>query len=380
MTDCLNTAVSAYIDNTAKSTGDGAYHATAKTVLQQWLNWCNTHDITSLTELSPSEIRTYVQHLNKRMRDSEITASTVHTYFNIVRGCLSWCVTDSRLDANPADSHPALSALPTDTQDPDTSQQFWNPTQIQELLSHVNHEARTAIDNNPKDALAPVRDRSLAHTLTFSGARGAELFSSPTDTRKGRNGITWNRVDLEAGTIEVLGKSQNWEHAQLPNQATHALTQLYRTQNPSSDDWPVFTTLHAPTLYNTARENLADRGHTEYEVEERITNADTPTSLLRDLGIAPPSITTEGARTIMKRLCNTADIDINGEYLKPHGGRRGLGHILYQEQAELAQSALRHESIETTHQAYSDIVASDTSDTVSDVLETSLNSPSSTDE
>lgn len=377
-TNSLKNAVNAYINNSSKSTGDGTYHSTAKTVLNQWTNWCTKRGHTSLEDLSPNEIRRYVQHLNERMRDNEITASTVHTYFNIIRGCLSWCVTDSRLDSNPADSHEATDALPNDTQDPDSSQQFWTPTEIQEILSHVNSEAHTAIDSDGLDALAPARDRALVHTLVFSGARSAELFSSPSDSRKGRNGITWNRVDLNNGTIEVLGKSQNWEHAQLPDQAIHALTQLYRIQNPVDNEWPVFPTLHAPTLYNTARTALAEQGLPEHEIEERITNSETPTSLLEELEISPPSISTEGARSIMKRICETADINIDGEYLKPHGGRRGLGHILYQEKAELSQSALRHKSIETTHDAYSDIVASETSDTVSNVLDSSLNTTENT--
>jgi integrase len=54
----------------------------------------------------------------------------------------------------------------------------------------------------------------------------------------------------------------------------------------------------------------------------------------------------------MKRLCDAADVDIDDEYLKPHGGRRGLGSDLYARDAELAQELLRHESIETTHQSY----------------------------
>jgi integrase len=54
----------------------------------------------------------------------------------------------------------------------------------------------------------------------------------------------------------------------------------------------------------------------------------------------------------MKRLCDVAELDIDGEYLKPHGGRRGLGSDLYARDAELAQELLRHESIETTHESY----------------------------
>jgi integrase len=54
----------------------------------------------------------------------------------------------------------------------------------------------------------------------------------------------------------------------------------------------------------------------------------------------------------MKRLCDEAHLDIEGEYLKPHGGRRSIGSEVYETDAELAQELLRHESIETTHQSY----------------------------
>jgi integrase len=369
----LETAVTAYLDDRTKHTGDGNYHATATSALNQWVAWNKKRGTTSLDDLTPTDIRRYIQDLNSRSDSDALAASTIHTYFNIIRGCLSWCVTDSRLDVNPADSHPAIEALPDDTQDPDTTQQFWTETQIQHIIRHVNQQAHTAIDNDGLNASTPVRDRALATTLTFSGARGAELFSSPHDSRKGRNGITWKRVDLDAGTITVLGKNQNWEPAQLPEQAKHALEQHYRVQNPASDDWPVFPSGHAPTLYNTARETLAEHGYSDEEIDTLVTEADSAQALLREHDIAPPPLTTEGARSVMKRLCDDANIDVDGDYLKPHGARRGLGNILYKQQAELAQTALRHESVETTHDAYSHITASETSDTVSNVLNTTLN-------
>ncbi len=92
--------------------------------------------------------------------------------------------------------------------------------------------------------------------------------------------------------------------------------------------------------------------------------------LIREHGIVVPSISTAGARNLMQRLCEEADLEIDGEYLKPHGGRRGLGHELYSKgHAELAQTALRHSSIETTHEAYSDIQAKETAKKVDEVLD-----------
>jgi hypothetical protein len=50
----------------------------------------------------------------------------------------------------------------------------------------------------------------------------------------------------------------------------------------------------------------------------------------------------------MKRLCDAADVDIDGEYLERHGGRCGLESDRYARDAELASKFRRHESIETT--------------------------------
>jgi integrase len=72
----------------------------------------------------------------------------------------------------------------------------------------------------------------------------------------------------------------------------------------------------------------------------------------------------------MKRLCERADLDIDGEYLKPHGGRRGIGSQLYAQDAELAQELLRHESIETTHESYREQNVVERRDRLEEVLNT----------
>jgi steroid delta-isomerase-like uncharacterized protein len=52
-------------------------------------------------------------------------------------------------------------------------------------------------------------------------------------------------------------------------------------------------------------------------------------TVIRENEVVLPAISTEGARSVMKRLCDEADLDVDGEYLKPHGARRGLGDELY---------------------------------------------------
>ena len=58
-------------------------------------------------------------------------------------------------------------------------------------------------------------------------------------------------------------------------------------------------------------------------------------------------------RRMLASLYENADYQFD-EPLRPHGTRYGLGDQLYQKQAELAQDALQHYSIETTHEAYSE--------------------------
>ena len=86
-------------------------------------------------------------------------------------------------------------------------------------------------------------------------------------------------------------------------------------------------------------------------------------------GVRQPSITTDGARSIMRRFFEAADLDVDGEYLKSHGARPGLGDQLYRENPALAQQALRHKDLQTTPEKYSDIRVSEVSAAVDDVLD-----------
>lgn len=73
----------------------------------------------------------------------------------------------------------------------------------------------------------------------------------------------------------------------------------------------------------------------------------------------------------MRRICEEAGITLDGEhdYLTPHGGRRGAGDVLYREDSVLAQTALRHRSIETTKDSYSYIEAGETASRAGDIFD-----------
>jgi integrase len=78
----------------------------------------------------------------------------------------------------------------------------------------------------------------------------------------------------------------------------------------------------------------------------------------------------------MRRVCEEAEITLDGdhEYLTPHSGRRGAGDILYREDPVLAQTALRHHSIETTKDSYSYIEAGETTSRAGDIFDANRDS------
>jgi integrase len=231
----------------------------------------------------------------------------------------------------------------------------------------VDERAHDAISERGSDAVEEARDRALVYLFAYSGARSAELLHDPNDSR--RTGVTWADVDTEAGVIRVLGKSQTaGEEVQLPSQARPAVERYRRILDPPTEEWPVFPTRHAPSLYECARSELSERvDGLESELE-----ANGPEAVLRRYEIPPPSITTETVRNIFRRLCKEGEIPVEGEheYLKPHGARRGAGEALYRaEGASAAQRALRHEDPSTTSKMYSHIEASEQAEVASDAFE-----------
>lgn len=368
----LDDLVHGYLDSLAKTTGDGDptgnSYRNATHVLDRWLSWCWKRGVETTADLDDTTMRRYAQRLRQRERSGAISASTARTYYAFVRAALSWGVADGRLDANPAAAHVAVDELPEDDRDPDDHQQFWTPAKRDQLVSYVAERARDAVEERGRDARVEVRDRALVAVLAFTGARGAELFSAPKDDRDGRNGLEWRRVDLDAGRLRLFRKDQAWEYAPLPPQAREYLDRHRRVQDPPTGEWPVFASRHRPSLYRAARAGLAAQGLEENEVEAVLDERDVE-AVLREHGIRPPALSTNGARSIMERLCEEAGVEIDGEYLKPHGGRRGLGDVLYRESAELAQDALGHSSVETTHRAYSHVEAAETAERVGSVLD-----------
>lgn len=357
-----NSDLKSAIHERLKGIESGKYRTNTEHVLTKFAQWLyQEREIDSLEDLSATDCRRYAQYLRDCVRDEEhtLSASSANTYYAYVRAFLGWCVRDGRMNTNPAAQNQATEELPEDSNRP--ARQFWKERDRKALLAFVD----TRVDKSFEDDSAvpqhrAYRDRALVYLLALSGIRGAEVFNAPEDER--RNGLRWSDIDLKNGTLEVLGKSREYQHVPLPERVCTALERYKRVTEPPVNDAFVFPTEHAPSKYAAVRNQFED-------CEKQLAEAGID-DVIHEHAIIVPSISTAGARNLMQRLCEEADLDIDGEYLKPHGGRRGLGHELYSKgHAELAQTALRHSSIETTHEAYADIQATETAKRVDEVLD-----------
>lgn len=355
--DGLQTTIQQFLDSGQKS---GNYRSGLERVLDEWRCYVG---VDSVGEVSKREMADYARWLASRVdkkqnRDTDdgIASGTAHTYYDYVSAFLSWCVKWDKLKDNPARKGVALDELPPRPKTKTDDAEFWSSEDRRQLLSFADRRVDEALDEQGFEAVEALRDRALAYVLAYSGVRGGEILSDPRDER--RDGLRWSDVNLERGYITVLGKNQTEEQVQLPQQAHGPLERLETVLQPTSDAWPVFVTAHAPTL----SKGLPD----DVEREEDETWLDC----YRRVDEVPSSLSTNGARTVLERLCEEGDIDVEGGYLKPHGARRGVGELVYRERGPAAaQRTLRHADPRTTSQMYAHIEASELADEVGEVFE-----------
>ncbi|MFC5973877.1 tyrosine-type recombinase/integrase [Halomarina salina] len=356
----LQSAVERYLRSKSTSrdeNGDptGTYVDAAGSELRRFVAWLDARD-RDLNDLAgddgPLLLRRYAERLDDRVTAGGIAGSTATTYFSYVSGFLTYCVRDGRLPTNPALTTTAREAVPADDS-ARADQQFWTSEQRRRLVAHVDRRAADAIDEHGFDARVEARDRALVRMLAYAAVRGAEVLRHPKDDREGRQGVRWSDVDLDRNTLRVLGKDQRLGPVALPSKAAVGVERWRAVQRPPSDDWPVFPTDHAPSKYAAVRAALGE----ETDVAALADEAGGIDALLRERDVAPPALTTEGARSLLKRLTADAGIAVDDEagYLQLHGARRGIVGEVYRRDRGDAQDLARHKDLSTTHEAYQHI-------------------------
>ncbi len=355
----------------------GSYATQLSTTVPKWIDWMRDHGDEFLEDLDSQSVGRWTQYLNRRVQahdadsDSGITRASAWTYYNLVSAYLTYCREWEYIAENPAKAAVVEKAMPDRPSGGSKDQQFWSPEQRQTLLQYVDERAHNAIDEHGSDAVAEVRDRALCYLLGYSGVRGAEVLSHPDTDRDGRNGAPWRALDLDAATLSIYGKSQEWEQAPLTDKPIPALERWRDVLAPATDEWPLFPTSHRPSLWSSLRDQLEERGHDD--VEGLLEPHDDVMDAYRQYDCVPPALTTAGGRTLLKRLSESAAVDTSDDskdYLTLHGARRGAGEMYYRsEGASAAQRALRHADPSTTSKMYSHIQASELSEVGSRVFD-----------
>jgi len=307
----------------------GRYRNNIKPVLERWADWTERErNVAQLGDVGTQDLRAYARALGRASDDRKnFSPESARRYYAYVSALLSWAVDEERLNTNPATKNRAQDPLPSD--ETETDQQYWNKRERKAITAAAEAWTDAAGDGEVGRERA-YRDRAVVYTLAYSGARSAELFSVSGDKR--RNGLRWEHVDLGDGTIEVFGKSREWEGAPLLDPALKPL-RLWRRLEQPDDSEAVF-----PRLDNAGK------------------------------AIEPaPSVTTQAARDILADLCSWSDYEWS-DPLTPHGARRGLGRDLYRERPQLAQDVLRHESIQITHESYAQEATKRTRDEANQII------------
>ncbi len=288
-------------------------------------------------DLDERVFRAYARYLGG---DRALKQNTIHTYYHYISAWCGWCANEGFLEGHYARRASAMAPLPEDDGRKPGDQQIWTSEQRHTLIRHVNERVYDAIETYralPEDAdsserqrarykiLKAARDRALVFVLAYTAVRVGEVLRDPHDPR--RRGIQWGEVSLDDGSMDVYRKKQQWDVASLPEPVIAPLRSYRTLLDPPTVQWPVFPTFDQRTLSALVRDGL-DGPET---INERRDGYARDFLLALDENIHPPSITTDGARSILKRLSETAEIEIEHpkhDYLAPHGGRRGMGEIL----------------------------------------------------
>ncbi len=93
----------------------------------------------------------------------------------------------------------------------------------------------------------------------------------------------------------------------------------------------MFPTFDHRTLATLVQDALDDRGEQPDAIDKWRNEYARDLLLALDEDVRPPSITTDGALSILQRLSDDAEVEIGHpkhDYLALHGGRHGMGEVL----------------------------------------------------
>ncbi len=352
----LEGAIEGYLRDKGKgpSSESGTYRRNAGRELEGFAAWLRAEG-QSLASLDARTLRRYIR---EELLTRELSPVTARKYYDYISAFIGWCEREGLVDDHYGTRTVAREPLPDTDERRAHQQQTWRPEQRQALLAFVDERTHDAIEAAPKHALKPARDRAMVYLLAYSGVRGGEILAHPDDVR--RTGVTWGDFAADYSTVTVLAKDQGIEERAVPPQVRSAV-EIWRKILSPAEHWPVIPTLHYATLYEPLKE--ADIDVESLAGHRAIFDAFAAHDL------APPALTTAGARKRMGALTAEAGIEVEEGYLQPHGARRGAGRVLALEQGAFAAADQLGDSVRTIETAYSDVLASERAEQTGEAFE-----------
>jgi len=334
----------------------GHYRRNSGRQVEKFIEWAEGRGVESFEDIRRRGVQLFREYA-RRLARRDVKPSTIQTYWNYLSAWTGWCVREGHLPSNYAQLSAAKEPLPETDGSERKDEQSWTDEQRIELLRYCDQQAHDAIDKEGYAALVPARDRALAYVLSYTGIRGAELLRDPDDAR--RDGLTWVDIHLDDSRVDVLSKKQRHDERALPPQTHASLERLKRVLSPASEQWPVFPTADTSALRRSAREQL----ETDADPLAGCSNAVELLEVYRNFDLVPPSLSTSGARSVMRRLTDDAGIEVSqADYLQPHGARRGAGRVLVLEEGVDAAAEQLDNSARVVEEHYSDILTEEQAD------------------
>lgn len=350
-------AIDGYLRSKGKgSDGEsGTYRRNAERELHRFAAFLADRGIEDLGDVDATTLRQYVR---SALTSLDLAPRTVRKYYDYVSAWLGWAQREGLVAEHYGIRESAREPLPDVDTRADGRQQTWRRDQRRTLLAHLDHRAREAVEDRGTAAYAPLRDRSFVVLLAYSGLRGSELLANPEDDR--RTGAEWRHFAEGLVGLDVLGKTQEWETRSIPPQARSPLEQWARAFDPEPE-WPVVPTFHYPTLYD----GLRAAGHDD---TDSLSGYADVFEAYRERDARPAAMTTDGARRLMQRLTDEADVDVDDDYLTLHGARRGVGRVLALQQGADAAADQLGNSVTVVEERYSDVLASERAEKTGDAF------------
>jgi integrase len=356
----------------------GTYRSDAARELDRFVGWLREDDLgwdPTFADLDERTFRRYARFLVGR----GTAKGTTRTYYAYISSFCGWAVDEGYLARHYANTSVAQAPLPDDDGRRSGDQQAWSPEHRDRITRYVDEQADAAIDarsENEDDqdgsaykSIRACRDRALVYLLAYTAVRGAEIVRVPNDER--RTGLRWSDVDLDAQSLTVFRKKQQWDEASIPAPVVHPLRIYKRILDPPTADWPVCPTFHYPTLGQLVQDGLTAQGYDEKAIAAIRDAHERDLLVCREYALGPPpSITTHAARSRMKRLCADAEIDLDDKhgYLAPHGGRRGMGEVLVRQFGYATAARYLDNSEQMVRERYSHIEAGEQADMATEAL------------